>query len=83
MRDFACPNCGQQLAFENSLCLGCGSNVGFDPARKEFVLVGTDQKVLGVGLARTMCANLHRSACNWTVADSDGTTLCLSDRLTR
>ena len=25
MRDFLCPNCGQHLAFENSVCLSCGS----------------------------------------------------------
>ncbi len=30
MRDFACPNCGQRLAFENSVCLSCGSPIGFD-----------------------------------------------------
>ena len=29
MRDFNCPNCGQRLAFENSLCLSCGSRLGF------------------------------------------------------
>ena len=29
MRDFTCPNCGQRLAFENSLCLSCGSRLGF------------------------------------------------------
>ncbi len=29
MRDFTCPNCGQQLAFENSVCLSCGSSLGF------------------------------------------------------
>ena len=29
MRDFLCPNCGQHLAFENSVCLSCGSALGF------------------------------------------------------
>ena len=29
MRDFICPNCGQHLAFENSVCLSCGSPLGF------------------------------------------------------
>ena len=42
MRDFLCPNCGQRLAFENSVCLNCGSNLGFDLAARDFVLVGTD-----------------------------------------
>jgi hypothetical protein len=29
MRDFLCPNCGQHLAFENSVCLSCGGALGF------------------------------------------------------
>ena len=29
MRDFLCPNCGQHLTFENSVCLSCGSAIGF------------------------------------------------------
>ena len=29
MRDFLCPICGQHLAFENSVCLSCGSALGF------------------------------------------------------
>ncbi len=29
MRDFICPNCGQHLAFENSLCLSCNRPLGF------------------------------------------------------
>ena len=28
MRDFLCPNCGQHLTFENSVCLSCGSRSG-------------------------------------------------------
>ena len=32
MRDFICPNCGQHLAFENSVCLSCGS-AGWDSRR--------------------------------------------------
>ncbi len=83
MRDFTCPICGQRLAFENSLCLGCQTNVGFDPQQMAFVRVGTDQAVLDAGPARQMCANLHLSACNWVVPTGDGTPLCLSDRLTR
>jgi hypothetical protein len=29
MRDFTCPNCGQHLAVENSVCLSRGSALGF------------------------------------------------------
>ena len=40
MRDFACPNCGQRLAFENSVCLSCGSPIGFDLAARDFAVLG-------------------------------------------
>jgi len=83
MRDFLCPNCGQRLAFENSVCLNCHSNVGFDPLLRAFILVDGDGNSVDQTTPRKMCANLHLSACNWVVPTSDYTPLCLSDRLTR
>lgn len=72
MQDFHCPHCGNQLAFENSQCLRCGSAVGIAPPLAGFALVGT-------GFAR--CANVEVAACNWLVR-SPGT-LCRSCALTR
>jgi hypothetical protein len=83
MRDFLCPNCGQRLAFENSVCLNCGSNLGFDPQQRNFVLIDPDGKTLDRTFAQQMCANLHLAACNWVVPVNDYTQLCLSCRLTR
>jgi hypothetical protein len=83
MRDFACPACGQRLAFENSLCLGCRSSVGFDPELMAFVVVGADGVVANPDRPGRLCANQHQSACNWIVADADDNPLCRSDRLTR
>ena len=82
MRDFLCPNCGQRLAFENSVCLNCGSNLGFDLAARDFVLVGTDGGTSEVP-PRVMCANLHVASCNWVVAADAPSGLCLSCALTR
>ncbi|NNH73276.1 hypothetical protein HLB23_26045 [Nocardia uniformis] len=42
MRDFSCPHCGQRLAFENSLCLNCGSPLGFSLAERTLVVLATD-----------------------------------------
>ena len=39
MRDFTCPNCGQHLTFENSVCLSCGSAVGFSPDDMAFLVI--------------------------------------------
>ena len=81
MRDFRCPHCGQRLAFENSVCLRCGFNIGFDPETLDFALVGSDGIAVGDPDLR-MCANLDLASCNWLTARGFGS-LCRSCALTR
>src|SRR6478609_6835621 len=81
MRDFSCPNCGQRLAFENSVCLSCGSHIGFDLAARDFAVLDPQGTTL-LGPARRMCANLNVAECNWLVP-VDGPALCRSCSLTR
>ncbi len=81
MRDFACPQCGQQLAFENSRCLNCGNPIGFDLVDRDFAVVGPEG-VTAVEPARQMCANLFVAGCNWLVPVG-GAPLCRSCSLTR
>ncbi|MFC6014574.1 zinc-binding metallopeptidase family protein [Nocardia lasii] len=92
MRDFVCPNCGQQLAFENSVCLSCRSALGFSVRERALVVIGdppSDEAVdhaAGVvdGDRFRLCDNLHVAQCNWIVdGATDGPALCLSCRLTR
>ena len=75
MRDFACPHCGQRLAFENSVCLSCSNGVGFDLEVLDFVVVDRDGTVAGDS-SRGICSNLDTAGCNWVVATSG--TLCRS-----
>jgi hypothetical protein len=72
VRSFACDTCGQLVFFENTVCLRCGSDLGFEPRRRELV-------TLTAGAAR--CANLDLAGCNWLV-DATGE-LCASCVLTR
>ena len=51
MRDFACPKCSQRLAFENSVCLGGDSAVGFDARGR--MQIGP-QRVVPLSLLATM-----------------------------
>ena len=37
MRAFTCPSCGGLLFFENSVCLNCHTEVGYDRATRDFV----------------------------------------------
>ncbi|MGW4095914.1 zinc-binding metallopeptidase family protein [Mycobacterium sp. NPDC004974] len=87
MRDFTCPNCGQHLAFENSLCLSCGSALGFS-LDDMALLVITDTDHNGHAGAvdegqYELCANLHLAECNWLVHIGQGGRLCASCALTR
>ncbi|WP_232839419.1 MULTISPECIES: zinc-binding metallopeptidase family protein [Nocardia] len=75
MRDFTCPNCGQQLAFENSVCLSCSSPLGFSLALRtllviaDFVPTGDNGNLSGEvdGRRYRLCDNLHVAKCNWLV----------------
>lgn len=91
MRDFMCPNCGQRLAFENSVCLNCGSPLGFHLEKRAILAITAfdgDRDPQGdidgsVDPDRyRLCDNMHAARCNWLVpADVGG--LCESCRLTR
>jgi hypothetical protein len=84
--------CGRPVFFRNSLCLGCGSALGYVPDRVEvralvaaadgngWVLAGDDT----LATIYQRCANLESAAgCNWLVPAGDRTALCVSCRLNR
>ena len=90
MRDFNCPNCGQRLAFDNSVCLGCGSALGFSLENMALLVIsppgGTGNSDHAGSVASTdyqLCANLHLAECNWLVRVSPVPQLCVSCALTR
>ena len=71
MRAFSCERCGQLLFFENSLCLRCGNELGFDPGALELRTAGPEEP---------RCANQQIAECNWLPGDAP---LCRSCALTR
>jgi hypothetical protein len=87
MRDFICPNCGQHLAFENSVCLSCGSPVGFSPDKMAFLVIisgaGGEHRGSVDASRYQLCANLHVAKCNWLVEVAPRRRLCASCALTR
>ncbi|SUA75233.1 Uncharacterized protein conserved in bacteria (DUF2248) [Nocardia otitidiscaviarum] len=85
MRDFSCPQCGQRLAFENSLCLSCGSPLGFSLADRTLVVLAPTGESEGTVDANRfrLCRNQHLAQCNWIVPVVQGGVLCESCRLTR
>jgi hypothetical protein len=87
MRDFVCPNCGQHLAFENSVCLSCGSAVGFSLDDMALLVIAAEEDEDHAGSVDAqqyqLCANLHLAECNWLVRVEPVRRLCTSCALTR
>lgn len=66
MRTFRCRICDNQLHFENSVCVSCGTALGY--AREERAIVPVDETgryVDAGGLVWHVCANLNLSGCTW------------------
>ncbi|HTI76612.1 MAG TPA: putative zinc-binding metallopeptidase [Mycobacterium sp.] len=88
MRDFICPNCGQHLAFENSVCLNCRSALGFSLDEMALLVIAPGEESGHGGAVDAndyqLCANLHLAECNWIVEKGATTRLlCRSCALTR
>jgi hypothetical protein len=87
VRDFNCPNCGQRLAVENSLCLSCGSALGFSLKDMALLVIAPGPESEHAGAVDEdkyqLCANLHKAECNWLVETDPSRQLCTSCALTR
>ncbi|MBV9513628.1 MAG: putative zinc-binding metallopeptidase [Mycobacteriaceae bacterium] len=87
MRDLICPNCGQHLAFENSVCLSCDRPVGFSLDDMAMLVITDGPEAGSPGFVSAdefeLCANLHLAKCNWLVVKDPIRRLCASCRLTR
>ncbi len=84
MKRFEC-GCGQRLFFEDYVCLTCGRDVGFAPARMRFICRdGHGPFPDEQGLAWRACANrTDHGVCNWLVHPGDQDSLCRACRLNR
>jgi hypothetical protein len=74
VRAFHCEVCGAELFFENSVCVTCGSAVGYSRAQGTMAAVSADHPI---------CANLNRCGCNWIADPASAVGLCFSCTLTR
>lgn len=76
MRHYQC-SCGNILFFDNSVCLQCGTQVGYDPAADQMVTLTDDSPF-------QICANgTEHHVCNWVVPRGDAAALCPSCLLNR
>ena len=74
--------CDNQLFFENSVCVSCGTSLGFSREERAIVPVDEDGRYVdSSGLVWHVCANLGLSGCTWLARLEGG--LCFSCQLTR
>ena len=89
MKLYNCDVCGHQIYFENSLCLSCGSQLGYLPGDDH---MGSLEAIDGVwwkalspkvyGAHYRKCQNYHQeNVCNWMIPKDDPYEFCLSCRL--
>jgi hypothetical protein len=81
MRAFACRVCGSALFFENSVCVSCGTNLGYSRGESDIVPVTDGRYVDADGLVWHVCRNLGLSGCTWLSSLEGGQ--CFSCDLTR
>lgn len=74
MRLFSCPVCHQQVYFDNTVCLACGSEIAFAPECLQMVALSTAH--------RTCVQRQTAEACNWAIVAADPIERCRSCRLT-
>jgi hypothetical protein len=85
---FVCQKCGQMLHFENSVCLRCGTPLGFLPDSQQLSAFdrlddGTVSAVAQPDERWINCGNLQTAGCNWLVRANTGETFCQACQLNR
>ncbi len=77
MKNFTCT-CGQTLFFENTRCLHCERQVGFDPLRLAMYALPERATEVGGTETITLCKNsADYDVCNWLVTQP-GSAYCIS-----
>jgi hypothetical protein len=66
VKAFRCRVCDNALHFENSVCVSCGTALGFSRAERAIVPVDGDGRYVdAAGLVWHVCRNLDLSGCTW------------------
>ncbi len=73
MKSFRCRVCDNPLHFDNSVCVSCGTSLGYSRDERAIVPVNDrGQYVDATGLVWHVCANLGLSGCTWLARVAGG-----------
>ncbi len=81
MKRFSCEFCGNEIHFDNGICLSCGHRIGYDPALGDLLAVEaagpeTWRVVSPAETVYRFCRNASRVGCNWLLPEGAGNGLC-------
>ena len=77
MRRFLCPNCSNQVHFNNSQCVNCSVVLGYVPLQDQMIQL-PDSQFAGPNAPLRPCANRKIIGCNWLCEQGTQGDLCLS-----
>jgi hypothetical protein len=87
LRAFTCAHCASLVFFENSVCVTCGSALGYVRERGELMVLTPGPAGLSYtgpkGSPLRPCRNLAVAGCNWLAAAGAPDGLCTCCQLTR
>jgi hypothetical protein len=88
MKVYNCDNCGNTLYFENSVCLNCGYQTGFDSRDLSIktLKAGYGREVVNIidpGAQYFFCINFYHNTCNWLMPKEANTSFCVACSLNR
>jgi hypothetical protein len=78
MRRYYCPNCSNEVHFDNTVCVQCGNQLAFSRWRDQFT---ANPSPGSEGLEHN-CANREIIGCNWLVENGETSPYCTSCRHT-
>jgi hypothetical protein len=88
MKLYTCGRCYNRLYFENSVCLNCGSPLGFDSMGTSLITLesGNGNNFSDVRHRDQIyrrCENAIRGTCNWLIPSYSPSTYCVACELNR
>ncbi|MFT3934932.1 MAG: putative zinc-binding peptidase [Chitinophagaceae bacterium] len=88
MKLYSCANCQNLLYFENSVCLNCGSAVGFDATSLSMISLTPSNENEFTDIRQPdnhwrYCNNAVYAACNWVIPASQENGFCIACNLNR
>lgn len=79
MRRFLCPDCGNQIHFNNSKCVTCSSSLGYLPSTDQLLVIPDERAPRAPGQpVYAPCENRDLIGCNWLCEPANKSKRCQS-----